>query len=158
MKGIILAGGTGTRLRPLTRIINKHLLPVGPYPMIYWPIKKLKEAGIHDILIITNKHDLGSFITLLGLGEELGVHLTYKIQNEAGGITEALGIAETFIFDESHHNNTANSCRGATEDSISRVMKGDENERLQQPAKNTSPYAKNRWNHFKSANEEKLSS
>ncbi|MGN4427239.1 sugar phosphate nucleotidyltransferase [Bacillus cereus group sp. MYBK30-1] len=100
MKGIILAGGTGTRLRPLTRIINKHLLPVGPYPMIYWPIKKLKEAGIHDILIITNKHDLGSFITLLGLGEELGVHLTYKIQNEAGGIAEALGIAETFIKDE----------------------------------------------------------
>ncbi len=67
-------------------------------------------------------------------------------------------LVNEIFFDESHHNNTANSCRGATEDSVSRVMKGDENERLQQPAKNTSPYAKNRWNQFKSANEKKLSS
>ncbi|MFC3884156.1 sugar phosphate nucleotidyltransferase [Bacillus songklensis] len=100
MKGVILAGGTGKRLRPLTRIINKHLLPVGPYPMIYWPIQKLREAGIDDILIITNQHDLGSFISLLGLGEELGVRLTYKIQPAAGGIAEALGIASTFVKGE----------------------------------------------------------
>jgi glucose-1-phosphate thymidylyltransferase len=99
MKGIILAGGTGTRLRPLTRIINKHLLPVGPNPMIYWPIQKLKEVGIEDILIVTNQYDLGSFITLLGLGEELGVKLTYKIQSAAGGIAEALSIAESFVAD-----------------------------------------------------------
>lgn len=100
MKGVILAGGTGTRLRPLTRIINKHLLPVGPYPMIFWPIKKLKEAGIQDILIITNQHDLGSFISLMGLGEELGVQLSYKIQNAAGGIAQALDLASAFVKNE----------------------------------------------------------
>ncbi|MDQ0218901.1 spore coat protein [Peribacillus cavernae] len=100
MKGVILAGGTGTRLRPLTHIINKHLLPVGPYPMIYWPILKLKEAGIDDILIITNKGDLSSFINLLGLGEELGVNLNYKLQQRAGGIAEALGLAKPFVKEE----------------------------------------------------------
>lgn len=100
MKGVILAGGTGTRLMPLTRVINKHLLPVGPYPMIYWPIQKLKEANIDDILIITNQHDLGSFISLLGLGEELDVRLTYKIQQAAGGIAKALDIAGTFVENE----------------------------------------------------------
>ncbi|RFU64593.1 sugar phosphate nucleotidyltransferase [Bacillus sp. V59.32b] len=100
MKGVILAGGTGTRLRPLTHIINKHLLPVGPYPMIYWPILKLKEAGIEEILIITNKEDLSSFINLLGLGEVLDVTLTYKIQQKAGGIAEALSLAKPFAGNE----------------------------------------------------------
>ncbi|MFT4412448.1 sugar phosphate nucleotidyltransferase [Fredinandcohnia humi] len=100
MKGVILAGGTGTRLRPMTRIINKHLLPVGPYPMIYWPIKKLKEAGVEEILLITNKKDLESFELVLGSGEELGVQVSYKIQNNAGGIAEALSLAETFVKDD----------------------------------------------------------
>ncbi|MEH7238317.1 sugar phosphate nucleotidyltransferase [Bacillus sp. JJ1562] len=100
MKGVILAGGTGSRLRPITRIMNKHLLPVGPYPMIYWPIKKLKEAGILDILLITNEHDLDAFKKVLGTGEELGVSLTYKIQKNAGGIAEALNLAEGFVNNE----------------------------------------------------------
>lgn len=98
MKGIILAGGTGTRLLPFTRIINKHLLPVGPYPMVYWPIIKLKEAGIREILVITNHKHLNSFIEILGEGEELGVRLEYKTQkNEGGGIADALLGAQDFI-------------------------------------------------------------
>jgi glucose-1-phosphate thymidylyltransferase len=101
MKGVILAGGTGTRLKPLTSYINKHLLPVGPYPMIYWPILKLCEARINDILIITNKQHLSSFIELLGDGEEMNVKITYGIQkNEGGGIADALMCAKNFIQDE----------------------------------------------------------
>lgn len=97
MKGVILAGGTGSRLHPFTKYINKHLLPVGPYPMIYWPILKLREAGVHEILIITNKHHLSSFIHLLGNGEELNVSVQYKIQkNTGGGIADALLGAENF--------------------------------------------------------------
>lgn len=100
MKGVILAGGTGTRLKPLTVIFNKHLLPVGPYPMIYWPILKLKKAGIKDILIVTNQEHLCSFIALLGQGEELGVNIQYKIQKkEGGGIADALMGAKTFVKD-----------------------------------------------------------
>jgi glucose-1-phosphate thymidylyltransferase len=98
MKGVILAGGTGSRLAPLTKYINKHLLPIGPYPMIYWPILKLRECGIHEILIITNKHHLSSFIKLLGDGEELNVTLQYKIQkNTGGGIADALISARNFV-------------------------------------------------------------
>lgn len=91
MKGVILAGGTGSRLYPLTKIYNKHLLPIGPYPMIYWPILKLKEAGVDEIILVTNKHDLSNFIELLGLGEELNVKLHYVIQDSKGaGIADAL--------------------------------------------------------------------
>lgn len=98
MKGVILAGGTGSRLKPLTKYINKHLLPIGAYPMIYWPILKLRESGIHEILIITNKHHLSSFIKLLGDGEELNVSLQYKIQkNTGGGIADALMSAKNFV-------------------------------------------------------------
>lgn len=101
MKGVILAGGTGSRLRPLTSFLNKHLLPVGPYPMIYWSIMKLKDAGINDILIITNKHHLGSFIELLGQGEELNVNIEYKIQTHiGGGVADALVTAKSFIENE----------------------------------------------------------
>lgn len=101
MKGIILAGGTGSRLKPLTNIINKHLLPVGPYPMIYWSIQKLRDAGIKEILIITNQHHLSSFIELLGQGEDLDVVLHYKIQkNEGGGIADALICAKGFLKKE----------------------------------------------------------
>lgn len=97
MKGVILAGGTGSRLQPLTKLFNKHLLPVGKYPMIYWPIIKLREAGIKDILIVTNKNDLSSFIKLLGLGEDLRVKISYKIQkNEGAGIGDALLMAKEF--------------------------------------------------------------
>ncbi|MGG3926636.1 sugar phosphate nucleotidyltransferase [Metabacillus fastidiosus] len=100
MKGVILAGGTGTRLRPVTNIVNKHLLPVGPFPMIYWSILKLKEIKIENILIITNKDHLSHFIQLLGDGKELGVNLSYRIQSSASGIADGLLCAKTFIGTE----------------------------------------------------------
>jgi glucose-1-phosphate thymidylyltransferase len=101
MKGVILAGGKGTRLEPFTKLINKHLLPVGPEPMIYWPIKKLKAAGITEILIITNKQHLHSFEEVLGHGEQLGVKLSYAIQSEkGGGIADALACARNFVDDQ----------------------------------------------------------
>lgn len=98
MKGVILAGGTGTRLAPLTTIINKHLLPVGKYPMIYYGIEKLKQAGIDDILLITGKASAGDFIHYLGSGRQWNVKLTYRIQEEASGIADALELAEPFIL------------------------------------------------------------
>lgn len=97
MKGIILAGGTGSRLFPLTHMLNKHLLPVGKYPMIYYAIKKLVQAGISDILIIMGKQSAGMYADFLGSGEPWGAQLTYKIQEKAGGIAQALGLAEGFI-------------------------------------------------------------
>jgi glucose-1-phosphate thymidylyltransferase len=96
MKGIILAGGSGSRLQPLTKAMNKHLLPVGRYPMIYHAIFKLKEANISDILIVTGREHLGSIVSLLGSGIELGVDLTYRVQDSPGGIAQALGLAEGF--------------------------------------------------------------
>lgn len=100
MKGIILAGGTGSRLYPLTKVTNKHLLPVGKYPMIYYPLVKLKEAGIDDILIVTGKEHMGSVVSLLGSGFDYGVKFTYKIQDQAGGIAQALSLAEDFVHGE----------------------------------------------------------
>lgn len=97
MKGIILAGGTGSRLHPLTRVTNKHLLPVGKYPMIFYPIYKLKQANIHDILVVTGKEHMGDVVNLLGSGDDFGVNFTYKVQDEAGGIAQALGLAEQFV-------------------------------------------------------------
>lgn len=100
MKGIILAGGTGSRLFPLTKVTNKHLLPVGKYPMIYHSIYKLKQAAITDILVVTGKEHMGDVVGLLGSGRELGVTFTYKVQDEAGGIAQALGQAEQFVGDD----------------------------------------------------------
>ncbi|OLO37206.1 hypothetical protein BTR23_13850 [Alkalihalophilus pseudofirmus] len=100
MKGVILAGGKGTRLRPFTKIINKHLLPVGPFPMIYWSIKKLQEAEIKDILILTNKEHLSSFMSIFGNGKEIGVNLTYKVQDGANGIADGVAYAKSFVRDE----------------------------------------------------------
>lgn len=97
MKGIILAGGTGSRLYPLTKVTNKHLLPVGSYPMIYHAVYKLKEAKIYDILVVTGKEHMGDVVNLLGSGKEFGVHFTYRVQDEAGGIAQALGLAENFV-------------------------------------------------------------
>jgi glucose-1-phosphate thymidylyltransferase len=97
MKGVILAGGRGTRLSPLTDYINKHLLPVGRYPMIYYPIEKLRQAGITDIMLVIGKESAGLYTKLLGSGRSWGVQLTYKIQEEAGGIAEALAAAEQFV-------------------------------------------------------------
>ncbi|MEK3750189.1 sugar phosphate nucleotidyltransferase [Paenibacillus sp. FSL E2-8871] len=97
MKGIILAGGTGSRLYPLTKVTNKHLLPVGKYPMIFHAIYKLKQAGIRDILIVTGKEHMGDVVNLLGSGSTMHVSFTYKVQDEAGGIAQALGLAEQFV-------------------------------------------------------------
>ncbi len=96
MKGIILAGGTGSRLFPLTKVTNKHLLPVGQQPMIFHPVRKLTAAGIDEILIVTGVDHMGDVVNLLGSGKEFGCRFTYKVQDEAGGIAQALGLAENF--------------------------------------------------------------
>ncbi|MRN54379.1 sugar phosphate nucleotidyltransferase [Paenibacillus monticola] len=100
MKGIILAGGTGSRLYPLTKVTNKHLLPVGKYPMIFHSIYKLKQANVLDILIVTGKEHMGDVVNLLGSGNSMGVSFTYKVQDEAGGIAQALGLAEQFVGED----------------------------------------------------------
>lgn len=96
MKGVILAGGTGSRLYPLTKAVNKHLLPVGGVPMICHGITKMKEAGIKDVLVVSGRHHLGDMVKLLEDGSEFGVRLTYRAQEEAGGIAQALALAEAF--------------------------------------------------------------
>ena len=97
MKGIILAGGTGSRLHPLTKITNKHLLPVFDKPMIYYPLQTLVNAGITDILIVTGGRNSGDFLRLLANGKEFGLkHLNYTYQEGEGGIADALGLAEHF--------------------------------------------------------------
>jgi glucose-1-phosphate thymidylyltransferase len=96
MKGIILAGGTGSRLFPLTKVTNKHLLPVGREPMIFHPVRKLVEAGIREILIVTGVDHMGDVVNLLGSGKDFACRFTYKVQDEAGGIAQALGLAENF--------------------------------------------------------------
>jgi glucose-1-phosphate thymidylyltransferase len=96
MKGIILAGGSGTRLFPLTKVTNKHLLPIGKVPMIYHPIKKLLEAGITEILIVTGLDHMGHVVGLLGSGKDFNCEFTYRVQDEAGGIAQALGLARQF--------------------------------------------------------------
>ncbi|OGY54178.1 MAG: spore coat protein [Candidatus Buchananbacteria bacterium RIFCSPLOWO2_02_FULL_46_11b] len=96
MKGIILAGGTGSRLSPLTKVTNKHLLPVYNKPMIYYPIQTLVSAGIKDIMIVSGKGHAGQFLELLGSGKEFGANFSYAIQEEAGGIAQALALCEDF--------------------------------------------------------------
>ena len=100
MKGIILAGGRGTRLYPLTKVTNKHLLPVGTEPMIYNPIKQLVSAAITDILLVTSTEHMGDIVNLLGSGAEFGADFTYKVQETAGGIAHALALAENFARGE----------------------------------------------------------
>ncbi len=96
MKGVILAGGNGTRLRPITLVTNKHLLPVYNKPMIYYPLETLVSGGCSDILIVSGPEHAGHFLHLLGSGKEFGVKLSYELQDEAGGIAQALGLAEDF--------------------------------------------------------------
>ena len=97
MKGVVLAGGTGSRLFPLTKITNKHLLPIYNKPMIYYPIQTLVDAGIQDILIVTGGRNSGDFLRLLGNGKEFGLkHLNYTYQEGEGGIADALDLAEHF--------------------------------------------------------------
>ncbi|HVN97888.1 MAG TPA: sugar phosphate nucleotidyltransferase [Syntrophorhabdaceae bacterium] len=101
MKGIILAGGLGTRLHPLTKITNKHLLPVYNKPMIYYPIEALINAGITDIMIVTGGNHAGDFLRLMGNGKEFGLqHINYTYQEGEGGIADALSLAEYFADGE----------------------------------------------------------
>jgi len=96
LRGIILAGVTGSRLMPLTKVTNKHLLPIGQKPMIYYPIEKLTSIGVEEILIVTGVEHMGDVVSLLGSGKDFGCRFTYKVQDEAGGIAQALGLAENF--------------------------------------------------------------
>ena len=100
LKGIILAGGTGSRLMPLTKVTNKHLLPVGQKPMIYYPIEKLTSIGIEEILVVTGIDHMGDVVSLLGSGKSFGCRFTYKVQDEAGGIAQALSLAENFVHNQ----------------------------------------------------------
>lgn len=97
MKGIILAGGQGTRLRPLTKVTNKHLLPIYKWPMIYYPLHTLIDAGIKEILIISSPETLPELIDLLGDGSDFGVDFTYRVQATPGGIPHAISVAKPFI-------------------------------------------------------------
>jgi glucose-1-phosphate thymidylyltransferase len=101
MKGVVLAGGTGSRLDPLTRVTNKHLLPVYDKPMVYYPIQALVNAGIREILLVTGGKNAGDFLRLLGNGRDFGLkHLNYTHQEAEGGIAEALNLAEFFAAGE----------------------------------------------------------
>ena len=96
LKGVILVGGLGTRLHPLTKVTSKHLLPVGNEPMIFHSVKQLTAAGITDILIVTNAQYVGDFVNALGSGKDFGCEFTYRVQEEAKGIAHALALAEGF--------------------------------------------------------------
>jgi len=96
VKGIILAGGVGSRLTPLTEVTNKHLLPVGKEPMLWHPVRQLVGAGIGEILVVTSTHHMGSIVQSLGSGKRFGCELTYRVQEEAGGIAHALALAKEF--------------------------------------------------------------
>jgi glucose-1-phosphate thymidylyltransferase len=101
MKGIILAGGLGTRLRPLTKVTNKHLLPIYDKPMIYYPLETLCRAGIRDIMIVTGGNNAGDFLRLLGNGRDFGLHdIAYTYQEGEGGIADALKLTEHFVSDD----------------------------------------------------------
>ncbi len=101
MKGVVLAGGTGSRLSPLTRVTNKHLLPVHNQPMIYYPIQTLVNAGIRDILLVTGGQDAGDFLRLLSNGKDFGLqHINYTYQEGEGGIADALRLAQHFVDNE----------------------------------------------------------
>src|SRR6266571_304849 len=101
MKGVILAGGFATRLRPLTLVTNKHLLPIYNKPMIYYPLESMRRAGIKEVLITSSADHAGHFANLLGAGEDFGIKLYYAVQkNPKGGISQAIALAEEFAKDE----------------------------------------------------------
>lgn len=100
MKGVILAGGKATRLRPLTYVTNKHLLTIYNKPMIYYPLESMGRAGIKDVLIITGPDHAGDFLNLLRSGSEFGLKLAYEIQDEAGGLSQAVSLAHSFADEE----------------------------------------------------------
>ena len=96
MKGVILAGGKATRLRPLTQVTNKHLLPIYDKPLIYYPLEAMARAGVEEVLLTTNPEHAGHFLQLLGTGREFGLHLSYELQEGANGLADAVGLAEHF--------------------------------------------------------------
>ncbi len=100
MKGVILAGGTGSRLYPLTRVTNKHLLPVGRYPMIFHPLMRLRRAGVTEVVVVTSPEHMGDVVNLLGSGSRMGLDLTYRVQDEPGGIAQALALTRNFVGQE----------------------------------------------------------
>lgn len=100
MKGVILAGGKGERLFPLTKATNKHLLPVGTEPMIFHQVKQLLSCGIKDILVVTSTEHMGDIVSCLGSGKYFKCEFTFKVQEEAGGIAQALGLAKNFVGDD----------------------------------------------------------
>ena len=100
MKGVVLAGGNGSRLDPLTRVTNKHLLPVYDRPMIHYPLGTLARAGIEEVMLISGRGHAGHFLELLGSGAQMGLKLSYGIQESAGGIAQALGLAREFADGE----------------------------------------------------------
>jgi len=100
VKGVILAGGLGTRLHPATKVTNKHLLPIYDKPMIFYPLETLLKAGIKEILIVTGPEYSGHFLNLLGNGKELGAKFAYELQSQPGGIAQAVGLAKDFVGDE----------------------------------------------------------
>ena len=101
MKGVVLAGGLGTRLMPLTKVLNKHILPVGKKPMIFHPIERMVEAGITDIMIVSSPSGMGSIFNLLGSGSDLGCSLTYRVQDKPDGIGGALLLCKDFVGKDS---------------------------------------------------------
>jgi len=96
VKGVVLAGGIGSRLTPLTEVTNKHLLPVGKEPMLWHPLRQLVGSGIEEILVVTSTHHMGSVVQSVGSGKRFGCELTYRVQEEAGGIAHALALAKAF--------------------------------------------------------------
>jgi glucose-1-phosphate thymidylyltransferase len=100
MRGVILAGGIGSRLKPLTNVLNKHLLHIARYPMIYHPIHTMKIGGINDLIIISGKEHIGTLISQLGSGKDFEMNFTYKVQDEPNGIAGALSLCEHFLSEE----------------------------------------------------------
>lgn len=100
MKAVILAGGTGTRLLPLTSVTNKHLLPVGSKPMIYHSLEKIKSAGILEVMVVTGVDHMGDIVRLVGSGEKFGLSVTYRVQDKPDGIAGALRLAEGFVSND----------------------------------------------------------
>jgi glucose-1-phosphate thymidylyltransferase len=96
MKGVVLAGGKATRLHPLTRVTNKHLLPIYDKPLIFYPLEAMARSGVEEVLVITNPEHAGHFLQLLRTGSEFGLKLTYELQERPGGLAEAVGLAEPF--------------------------------------------------------------